>query len=88
MKTSKFSAQVGPQCKQHVIGIRPGENLHGMLITRDDARHTIEFDDLYINKPTIQPWDQTRAVTYDGESARAVADNFEFSSDQNVEYRP
>ena len=86
MRITDLASAMGPQCKQDVIGIRPGEKLHEMLITRDDARYTIEFDDLYIIIPAIQRWDQTKAVTYGGESGRAVADNFEFSSDQNVEW--
>ena len=42
---------MAPQLKKEICGIRPGEKLHELMISSDDARHTIEFDQYY----TIQP---------------------------------
>ena len=36
-----------------VIGIRPGEKLHEVLVSRDEARQALEFDDMYLIQPLI-----------------------------------
>jgi len=67
-----------------VIGIRPGEKLHEAMITRDNSLRTLEFDDHYVIKPTIQ---FTQAVDYAsnaiGEKGKPVSDGFEYASDTN-----
>ena len=40
----------------NVIGIRPGEKLHEVMITEDDARYTLELDDHYIIIPVLNFW--------------------------------
>jgi UDP-N-acetylglucosamine 4,6-dehydratase len=47
MRITESASAIDPDCEQETIGIRPGEKLHELLITRDDARHTLEFKDLY-----------------------------------------
>jgi len=86
MQISELAKALGPDCEQEVVGIRPGEKLHEMLITRDDARHTLEFKDFYIITPAVQRWDPARTLTYGGETGRPVGDSFEFSSDQSAEW--
>ncbi len=61
-----------------IIGIRPGEKLHEIMISSDDARHTLEFKDHYKIMPeflTCKPLDID-----DGEK---LPDNFYYSSDNN-----
>lgn len=86
MRITDLASAIGPNCKQEVIGIRPGEKLHEMLITRDDARHTIEFTDYYVITPAIHRWDGSTALAYGGETGKPVGEGFEFSSDQNGEW--
>lgn len=38
---------VAPKCETHVIGIRPGEKLHEVMITEDDSLYTVEFENHY-----------------------------------------
>src|SRR4029077_17143817 len=38
---------VAPNCKVEHVGIRPGEKLHEVLVSEDEARHTVETDDMY-----------------------------------------
>ncbi len=70
-----------------VIGIRPGEKLHEAMITKEDSLRTVEFDDHYMIKPTIQ---FSQAVDFSinaiGERGRDVADGFEYASDTNDEW--
>ena len=39
---------VAPDAKTEIIGIRPGEKLHEVMITEDDSFYTLEFDDYYV----------------------------------------
>jgi UDP-N-acetylglucosamine 4,6-dehydratase len=83
MKIVDLATVVCPKCEHDIIGIRPGEKLHELLITRDDARHTIEFGDYFIIRPAIHLWDFVETVTYDGEEGKPVSDDFEYGSGNN-----
>lgn len=43
----------GPDLKQDIVGIRPGEKMHEIMCPADDAHHTIEFDDHFVITPSI-----------------------------------
>jgi len=70
-----------------VIGIRPGEKLHEAMITKEDSLRTVEFDDHYVIKPTIQFTEEIDfSINAIGERGRAVEDGFEYASDTNDEW--
>lgn len=70
---------VAPECNTEIIGVRPGEKLHEVMIPRDDARRTIEFEDHYIIQPDFGFWKRR----YNGDGGRAVPEDFEYNSDTN-----
>ena len=72
---------VAPECRTEIIGIRPGEKLHEMLITSDDAQHTVEFDDHYVIQPNDSWWDRDDYLRTSG--GKPVTEHFEYSSDKN-----
>jgi UDP-N-acetylglucosamine 4,6-dehydratase len=82
MKISDLAEAMAPGIKQKVIGIRPGEKLHEVMITEDDARNTVEFPDRYVIEPNPVAW--TGHVLRDG--AIPVYDGFRYSSDNNTEW--
>lgn len=47
---------LAPGVKTRIVGIRPGEKLHEVLITEDEARHTVEFRDRFIIEPEFPFW--------------------------------
>jgi UDP-N-acetylglucosamine 4,6-dehydratase len=47
---------IAPDCKVETIGIRPGEKLHELLISQDEARSAVDVGDLYIVKPLFIDW--------------------------------
>jgi UDP-N-acetylglucosamine 4,6-dehydratase/5-epimerase len=83
MRITDLATAVCARCKQETVGIRPGEKLHELLITRDDARHTLEFDSYYVIQPAVHLWDFSEHRSYDGEVGRPVAADFEYASNTN-----
>ena len=84
MKIADLARAVSADSDHEIVGIRPGEKLHELLLTRDDARNTIEFSDYYIITPEIHMWDSAEGSrVYGGEEGQAVASGFEYASNTN-----
>lgn len=49
-----------PKAKKEIVGIRPGEKLHEILLTTDEARHTVELDNYFIILPEHVEIDRKR----------------------------
>lgn len=79
MSMGDFAKTIGPKCKIKVIGIRPGEKMHEIMIPSDDARHTLEYNDHYRIIPEFLPWKES-----DGEKGKPLPLNFCYSSDTNT----
>lgn len=69
---------MAPNLDYKIIGIRPGEKLHEVLITEDDARNTLEMSDRYVIEPTFAFWKREH---YADSGATTVDAGFEFRSD-------
>ena len=80
MKIVDLAKAIAPECKHEIVGIRPGEKLHEVLITRDDARHTLEFKDFYIIEPEFRWWSAEVHVSNGG---KPVEENFKYASNTN-----
>lgn len=74
---------MAPGLPHKVVGIRPGEKLHEVMITEDDARATLELTDRYLIQPWFNSWNST---TYLTGGAKPVADGFRYSSDTNPDW--
>ena len=72
---------IAPECRTQVVGIRPGEKLHEVMVTEDDARRTLEFDAHYVIQPDF-PWWEERA----GSGGKPVPARFRYSSDTNPRF--
>jgi UDP-N-acetylglucosamine 4,6-dehydratase len=72
-----------PGGRTHVVGIRPGEKLHEVMVTDDDSRATVELPDRYVIEPTFEFWNHRSYVT---RGATAVPEGFRYSSDNNTEW--
>jgi len=82
MKMVDLAKALCPECKLKEIGIRPGEKLHEVMITKDDG--VIEFDDHYVIKPTINiNFIADYTVNNLGEKGKEVEYGFEYSSGNN-----
>lgn len=65
------------------IGIREGEKLHEVMITKDDSRTTYEYDQHYIIYPHFEWWNFDKYFTKGGE---LVKEGFEYNSGSNSEW--
>ncbi len=75
---------IAPALPQRIIGIRPGEKLHEVMVPRDDARLTLEFDDHFVIQPSIAFHQHPDyAVNALGQRGRPVDAAFEYSSGDN-----
>lgn len=72
-----------PDCKIKEIGIREGEKLHEVMVTKDDCRSTYEYDKHYIIYPNYEWWSKSKYFTPGG---KLVEDEFEYNSGNNVEW--
>ena len=81
MKISDLATAMAPDMPQKVIGIRPGEKLHEVMITSDDAYHTVDAGSCYIIKPTMKFWESDPSADDVG---TPVAEDFVYSSDKNT----
>jgi len=77
-KVTDVARVVCPGIPTRVIGIRPGEKLHEIMITEDDSNYTYEFEDHFaILSPSLLASGSYR------DSGKKVAEGFNFSSDNN-----
>jgi len=56
MRIVDLAQALAPGCKVEFVGIRPGEKLHEVLISQDEARHTFELEDMFVVEPPGALW--------------------------------
>ncbi len=72
-----------PDLPCRVVGIRPGEKLHEVMVTEDDSRLTLELGDRYVIEPAFSWWQRG---PYTAAGAKPVTDGFRFASDTNTDW--
>ena len=80
-KVIDLAHAIAPDAGIEVIGIRPGEKLHEVLVSEDEARTTVELDDMFVIQPVEAMW-----FVYDWESkGRPLPAGFRYTSDTNTQ---
>jgi UDP-N-acetylglucosamine 4,6-dehydratase len=79
MKITDLAKAIYPECKTEIVGIRPGEKLHEVMVPRDDARNTVEFDDHYVITPQFRYFNRR----FKENNCKPVPDDFEYNSCTN-----
>jgi UDP-N-acetylglucosamine 4,6-dehydratase len=79
MKLTDLAKAIAPECAVKIVGIRPGEKLHEVLLSEDEARHTVARDDSFIIYPEHPSW-TTNVPKGD------VPNGFRYASDTNTEW--
>lgn len=79
MNIMELAEAIAPECKTEIIGIRPGEKLHEVMVPKDDAHKTIEYDDKYI----VQPDFRFFGHRFNSNGGMPVPEGFEYNSETN-----
>jgi UDP-N-acetylglucosamine 4,6-dehydratase (inverting) len=77
-KITELADAMAPGAKKKVIGIRPGEKLHEVLITQEEARHAKKVDGVFVIEPEHAFWDVKNHV-----KGVPLPEGFSYSSDNN-----
>jgi UDP-N-acetylglucosamine 4,6-dehydratase len=80
MNIMDLAKAIATECKTKIIGIRPGEKLHEVMVPRDDARMTLEFDKFYIIQPKF--WFFERR--FKNKKGKPLPEDFEYNSGTNT----
>ena len=81
MNIMELAKAIAPDCQIDTIGIRPGEKLHEVLVSEDEARSTVELDGFYVIKPAHPFWDETSWA-----QGKSLPDGYRYGSDNNTEW--
>lgn len=81
MKVAAIARLLAPGCKVKYVGIRPGEKLHEVLVSKDEAGRTLETKDMFIIQPAFPSWGPAKWKV-----AKRVADGFSYTSDKNSQW--
>jgi UDP-N-acetylglucosamine 4,6-dehydratase len=73
---------IAPGIPVDLVGIRPGEKLHELLLTSDESRHAVEMDDRYVVLPE-HPWWTSSSPWAAG---RPLQEGFVYSSETNAQW--
>ena len=84
VKIIDLARVMSPGVEPEVIGIRPGEKLHEVMITEDDARFTVDLGDRYVIQPSFAFWEQDEPDYI--KEAKPVADDFRYDSSSNIDW--
>jgi len=79
MNMMDLAKAIAPECETKIIGIRPGEKLHEVMVPKDDAHRTIEYEDKYIIKPDFRFFGRR----FNSNGGKPVSDDFEYNSETN-----
>jgi UDP-N-acetylglucosamine 4,6-dehydratase len=81
VRITDLARVIGPNCRQDVVGIRPGEKLHETMIAEDDARLSIEYPNHFVIQPSHSFWS---AKEYMRDRPGGICpDGFRYSSEIN-----
>jgi UDP-N-acetylglucosamine 4,6-dehydratase/5-epimerase len=84
MTIADLAEAMAPGVATRIVGIRPGEKLHEVMIGADDARHTVDLGDRYAIEPAFSEYPRDPFGSADG--AAPVAEQFAYTSDNNTEW--
>ena len=81
MRIIDLANVIAPKCKIRYIGARPGEKMHEDLITDDEGRHALEFEDFFVIEPEHYWWKPKN-----WSDGKPLSEGFTYTSDNNDEW--
>ena len=81
MSLLEMAQAVAPGCEMQDIGIRPGEKLHEVLVSEDEARNALELDDIFVIQPAHSWWRKEN-----WKFGRPLPEGFSYTSNGNPQW--
>ena len=78
MKVMELADAIAPEAKKDIIGIRPGEKIHEILLTENEAGHSSEFDNFFVIEPEHPFWGERHL-----DMGKKLPVDFRYTSDGN-----
>jgi UDP-N-acetylglucosamine 4,6-dehydratase len=82
MRMVELARTLAPNMPTKIVGVRPGEKLHEIMVPEDDGRSTLDLQDRYVILPSFQGWS---SEPYLAAGAVPVPDGFSYASNTNPE---
>jgi UDP-N-acetylglucosamine 4,6-dehydratase len=88
MRVVDLAAALAPDLPHKIVGIRPGEKLHEVMVPLELGRDTVEFEDHYVIKPVGISYGTDINYTKNniGEIGQMIEGDFEYASDTNPDF--
>ena len=83
MRVVDLARAMAPEMETRIVGIRPGEKLHEVMVTADDARNSVALPDRYVIEPPFNFWSRERTPL---SHAKSLDEGFHYSSDTNDQW--
>ena len=83
MKITDIAKAIAPNAKQEFVGIRPGEKIHEIMISSEDAMNTFEYDWYYKILPSLNNWNKDNDRIKNG---KKVGEDFVYASNNNEDW--
>ncbi len=81
-KITDLAQAILPGCEMPEVGIREGEKLHEIMVTKEDSMNTYEYDKHFIVYPNMEWWNNSKIQA----GGKKVEQGFAYSSDNNTEW--
>ena len=81
MKVTDLANAIARECEIEVVGIRPGEKLHEVLITEEDGRNTVAYNGMFVILPNYKWWERQNYNT-----GQKMPEGFMYTSNDNDEW--
>jgi UDP-N-acetylglucosamine 4,6-dehydratase len=81
MKLLDMAQAIAPECQIDCVGIRPGEKLHEVLLSEDEARNAVETDDMFVIQPAQSWWRKEN-----WKSSTTLPEGFRYASESNSQW--
>jgi UDP-N-acetylglucosamine 4,6-dehydratase/5-epimerase len=81
MRLLDMAQAIAPDCQIDCMGIRPGEKLHEVLLSEDEAHTSAETEDMFVIQPAHSWWRKEN-----WKNATLVAEGFRYASDSNSQW--
>lgn len=78
MRVTDMAQALAPEAEVKIIGIRPGEKLHELLVTEDESRHSYQTDNGFVIMPEYPSWPLKSP-----EDGQPLSGGFTYSSGDN-----